>query len=420
LGTVWRIALVRKGADYLLVANTKGGERINLFEKHNLLTLKEFRKQNVFFCPECSEEVVLKIGSKRIPHFSHKKGSECPESYERESEYHINGKLLLYSWLKEKGLDPVLEPYYSDISQRPDIGVNYEGEDYAIEYQCSVISEALFIKRSEAYIQSGIIPIWILAGKNLRRIGKNKISLSGFQYLFLHKTALDNWVIPFFCPITKSFINTHQIVPFTVRNSFSNFDIIPLSHASLKILFDPPHLPGNLSHYEWQREIRQTKNFLSQTRGSFHNKFLQELYSHSLIPSLLPPEIGLPVFHAPYIETSPLQWQGYLFMDVLLKDDVFSFEKMISCFHKRVWKSDIKIRKLPLVHSGEAVYAVKEYIELLVNLKVLERAGKGLYRKRAPFSASENQTSLLQWEEDFYREKGTIIVDGTKQSIFVK
>jgi hypothetical protein len=107
-------------------------------------------------------------------------------------------------------------------------------------------------------------------------------------------------------------------------------------------------------------------------------------------------------------------------MDVLLKDDVFSFEKMISCFQKRVWKSDIKIRKLPLVHSGEAVYAVKEYIELLVNLKVLERAGKGLYRKRAPFSASENQTSLLQWEEDFYREKGIIIVDSTKQSIFVK
>ncbi|MBT2688331.1 hypothetical protein J7I93_09070 [Bacillus sp. ISL-47] len=404
----------------MLVANTEGGERVNLFEKHNLRRLRELRIQNGFFCPECSEEVVLKIGTKRIPHFSHKKGSECPESYERESDYHINGKLLLFGWLKEKGLNPVLEPYYPNISQRPDIGVKYGGTDYAIEYQCSIISEALFTKRSEAYIKSGIIPIWILAGKNLSRKGKNKISLSGFHYLFLRKTASGSWVIPSFCPINKSFINIHQIIPFTVRNTFANFEIKTMGQASLELLFEPPRLNSNLNQYEWQRVIRQAKNGLPQTRGAFRNKFLQELYSLSLNSSLLPPEIGLPVFHAPYIETSPLQWQSYLHIDVLMKEDVFSLERMISCFQNRVWKSDIKIRKLPLVHSGEAVLAVKEYAELLVNLKFLLRTGKGLYRRAAPYPAFENQTSLLQREADFYRDKGNIIVENIKECFYVK
>lgn len=402
----------------MLVAQTEEGERINLSEKRNLFTLKKLRECKMFFCPECKEEVAMKIGTKRIPHFSHKKGSNCAESYERESEYHNSGKVLILNWLKEKGLDPILEPYYRNISQRPDIGVNFKGIDYAIEFQCSVISEELFTKRSEAYIQSGIIPIWILAGKNIRRIGKNKISLSGFHYLFLRKTDLGHWVIPSFCPITKSFINIHNIVPYTVRNSFSNYHISPLSKADLTVLFCP-NITGHINQYEWLREIRKTKNLLPQIRGAFQNKFLKELYSRSLSPVLLPPEIGLPVFHAPFIETSPIQWQSYLFLDVLLNEGPFSLEKVISCFHNRVRKNDIKIRKLPLV-CGNAHLAIREYLEILIRLQIIAKAGIGLYKKASSCPVPETQAWLLQREEEFYHRQGALIMKGTKQSVLIE
>ncbi|GLB58918.1 competence protein CoiA [Cytobacillus sp. NCCP-133] len=397
----------------MLVAHTNEGERVNLAENQDLLTLKRLRKQTKFFCPECSEEVIMKVGTKRIPHYSHNKGSSCTESYERESEYHSTSKLILLNWLKEKGLNPVLEPYYPDIAQRPDIGVRYKGIDYAIEFQCSIISEELFAKRSRSYFQSGIIPIWILAGKNISRIGNNKISLSGFHYLFLRKTDSDNWVIPSFCPITKSFINIHHIVPITVKNAFSTYQIKPLNKADLSTLFCPK-FHGQISKYEWYKELRKTKDFLPQTRGAFKNKFLRELYTHSLSPIYLPPEVGLPVFQAPLIETSPIQWQSYLFMDVLKEENPFSLEKVISCFHKRVYKNDIKIRRLPLVCGTDASFAVKEYLNLLVNLKVLAKEG-GLYKRSSPYSIHESQSWLLRKEEAFYHEKGMLIMEGIKQ-----
>lgn len=399
----------------MLVANTEGGQRFNLFEEHNPLSLKEIRKQKTFCCPECNEEVILKIGTKRIPHFSHKKGSTCSESFERESEYHINGKLQLYDWLKGKGLNPVLEPYYKEISQRPDIGVHFNGADYAIEYQCSVISEELFTKRSEAYLKIGIIPIWILAGKNIKRIGNKKVSLSGFQYLFLRKTTLGIWMIPSYCPITKSFINIHQIVPVSVKNSFSQFSITPIMKAELPDLFDPI-FNDYFSYYEWQMEMRKTKNLLAQGFGAFHNKYLQELYSCSLSPSQLPPEVGLPVCHAPFIETSPVQWQGYLYMDHLMKEGIFSLNQMISSFNKRVWKGDIKIRQLPLIQSGNAILAVKEYIGLLVTLKILEKTGKGQFRRSMPSFGPGDLNQQVQVEADFYRDNGTAIVNSIKHS----
>ena len=68
----------------------------------------------------------MKLGSQRIEHFAHQKDSQCTESYERESDYHINGKLQLFQWLEMQNLSPVLEPYYQSIRQRPDIGFTYQ------------------------------------------------------------------------------------------------------------------------------------------------------------------------------------------------------------------------------------------------------------------------------------------------------
>ncbi|WP_236564791.1 competence protein CoiA family protein [Cytobacillus firmus] len=376
--------------------------RINLIGSHSIPSLQQYREKHNFFCPECKEKVIMKIGKKRIPHFSHSKGSECPERYERESEYHISGKVLLFKWLKKKGLNPTLEPYYPEISQRPDISVHYEGVHYALEYQCSSISEELFIKRTEAYFQAGIVPIWILAGKSIKRIGKSKISLSGFQYLFLRQTPSGHWVIPSFCPTTKSFINIHNIQPLTVRNACAHYDVKPIFHAEADILFDP-YFKNDINIDEWKKEVRKIKNSLSQNSGAIKNNFLQYLYSRSIAPAFLPPEIGLPVRHSPFIETSPIQWQSYLFMDIIGKERPFSLPQMIAAFRDRVKNNDLKIRSIPLIKTGSDILAIKEYLDVLINLNIVKHAEKGLYKKAALSGEPGYYSGIIQIEDDFYR-----------------
>ena len=66
--------------------------------------LRRIREDQEFQCPECKEKVMMKIGTQRMEHFAHQKGSLCVESYERESEYHLAGKLQLFQWLKNQKL----------------------------------------------------------------------------------------------------------------------------------------------------------------------------------------------------------------------------------------------------------------------------------------------------------------------------
>ena len=47
----------------------------------------------------------------------------------------------LYQWLMSKRFLPILEYYDREIQQRPDIMFMYNGRKYALEYQCSTISE---------------------------------------------------------------------------------------------------------------------------------------------------------------------------------------------------------------------------------------------------------------------------------------
>ncbi|MED3551567.1 competence protein CoiA [Cytobacillus praedii] len=390
----------------MLVSKTKHGGRVSLAEKHNKEKLKELRCMENFYCPVCEEQVILKIGSKRIPHFAHKAGSVCADSYERESDYHLRGKILLYNWLDSLGLKPILETYYHEISQRPDISFVYGDIQYAIEYQCSVIPEELFMKRTTNYFRANITPIWIMAGKNIKRKGSNKAALSSFDYLFLSKSSSEHWHIPSFCPDTNTLITLHSILPVTVKNVITRYSMIHLEKAQLIDLLNPS-VKQLVSLNDWQIEIRKEKN-LSPLYGTLNNKFLSELYRYSLIPSLLPPEIGLPVSYAPFIETSALKWQSYLLMDLFYNKRLFSMKDVSQAFRKRVQKGDIQIRRLPLVKDGNELAAVKEYIGLLVKVNFLIMVDDNYFqvaRKRY----IKNNVEQEKIEMEFYQEYGKMI-----------
>ncbi|EIJ81843.1 Competence CoiA family protein [Bacillus methanolicus PB1] len=394
----------------MLTARRKNGELFSLAECTNREWIRKNFKKEEFYCPVCEQKVILKIGSKKIAHFAHQKDQSCTRDYyERESDYHLAGKLKLYDWLKKEGVKPNLEPYLPEIRQRPDILFIYDNKKYIIEFQCSAIPEEIMRKRTESYIVNGFIPLWIVGANQLNRKGKNSASFSSFQYLFLRKMDRTMF-IPFFCPNTCQFIFLHSIVPLSIRNTIVSLSLIPLTTASINEIIYPV-LKKIFSCSDWRKGIENFKRQLVMGPKAFSDPFLIEIYKNYLNVLHLPPHIGLPVFHSPYIETSPIIWQGYIWIDILSKcqpGDMITFDQVYSSFVSRVKRKHVKVRDFPLIEKGHPSFAVWEYLSLLSLTGALTKAGQRSYRV-STIIIPENSFQKSKLEEDFYQQYGKII-----------
>lgn len=155
----------------MIIAESKAGIKVNA---------KTAERKNDYYCCLCKERVILKKGQIKVPHFSHGHNSDCSVYSEGETWEHLKGKSDLYDWLMVMGCGPELEVYIAEINQRADILINWKEQQYAIEYQCSPISEKEVIMRTQGYLSAGIKPVWI-AGCKL----KIKSSLSVLNRLFI-------------------------------------------------------------------------------------------------------------------------------------------------------------------------------------------------------------------------------------------
>jgi competence protein CoiA len=403
----------RKEGIELLTAITKKGKKLCLADDYKKNSLQIFRDKEEFHCPSCNEKVVLKLGDKRIYHFAHQKGAACPDYYERESEYHMEGKKQIYHWLKKLDLHPVLEQYDAAIRQRPDIVFISNNIRYAIEFQCSPIPASLFKSRTNAYLENQYIPLWILGGNQLNRKGTDIASLSGFHYLFLRKTAINLSFIPYFCSEKRMFILLNNIQPFSPRNAIANFSFYPLDKMLLTQLFN--HENTELFKTDvWTKKLQQYKMGLSHYQPARKRPFLKFLYEKGLNPFLLPAEVGLPVQNASFIETSPVIWQAYLFADLLHQrtpGDTFSFGEACHRFNKRRRSKEILTRELPLLKGENYTLVIREYLDLLVKVGVLSETGKSCYRMKKNIEIPSTSVEQQANETAFYQQFQKFMVD---------
>jgi competence protein CoiA len=391
----------------LLTALLEDGERICLgdgWAKEKLFLLRENER---FCCPQCRENVILKLGEKRIFHFSHLKGNNCRFEHENESEYHLRGKLQLYQWLKWQGLNPELEFYDSKINQRADILFNAGNQRYAIEYQCSNISESAFTKRTKGYLTEGYIPIWILGANQWNRKNTYLTSFSDFHYLFLQKNSSNQWTIPFYCSESQKFILHYAIRPITIRNAFSHQKLVSIDKMLLCQLISP-QMEGFINPNMWLKQLSHFKTQLIRTRGSHQNPFLRTLYTNHLNLSLLPPYLGLPVSNSPCIITPPLIWQTYLFIDEFMKWDNTSLIKLQDIyfsFMKRIRKNDIQWRRIPLADDeSHVIIALLQYLEILTKTNVIRAINNHTYTINQPIEIPQTVIEQNEIEESFYKK----------------
>lgn len=116
-----------------------------------------------YTCPECGEEVILKVGEIKIAHFAHKHAGDC--SLCGEGEEHLRIKKEMYDWLMKQGASAKLE--HTVANQRADIFLQTESGDVAIEIQCSPISIDDMVERTQGWFHKNVCVMWILSYNSL-------------------------------------------------------------------------------------------------------------------------------------------------------------------------------------------------------------------------------------------------------------
>lgn len=386
----------------MLTAQTKDGKKFCLAYRYKKETLIDLRNKEQFFCPVCGEKVLLKLGDSKVYHFAHQKGGKCRELYENESACHLQGKLQLFQWLKDQGISAVLEYYDDRIGQRPDILFLYNNRKYALEYQCSSIPENLFQKRTENYLLHGYTPFWIFGTNDL---GKSLYysSITNFQYLFLQKSKTNQFFIPIYSPHNKIFLLLTSIYPYSVKNALVKRSSLSIEKVSLSSLLEP-NASLVLNASQWKLAMEKFLSNCLNYPDVRRRRLLTKIYEHRLNLFLLPPEIGLPVPRGIFIQTPPLFWQLYYYLDILwgkCPGEWISLRDLEQSFLYRVKTREIQIRRLPLTKEIKPFMAVIDYTRLLAKLGVLKPKTDKMFQLqrilKIPQTSSEKENMLTEF-----------------------
>lgn len=299
----------------ILTAMTKQGQVIVSVD-YSREFLNDLKQRSAFLCIQCKEEVILRSGSINIPHFAHKRKSECIHSFsEGESKDHLNGKLQLYAFFKRHNCEPQLESFIPKIKQRPDILVNNNQSQVAIEYQCSKILPNTIVSRNNGYKQQQIAPLWILRTPSISEFPPQEIGtlqLSAFRQQFFLETSTHGKMIITYCPQTKFF---HYISnPVHIQ---SNKYIVKIKKLSLEKQSWPFAVVKKISYKEYKTYLRiyrkqrykHIDNLYFYNRKGVQNQFLQVCYRWRLSPKEIPFFIGIPTTHAESFHVHAVEWQ---------------------------------------------------------------------------------------------------------------
>ncbi|MGK7376381.1 competence protein CoiA [Planococcus sp. 1R117A] len=162
----------------MFVALDSSGRQRFSFEE-NKLDLRKFSKLKELYCPYCERLVFFHGGKKRIHHFNHEPHVECTFTGEPETQEHLNGKLLIYKWLKKQypQAEVSLEKRIVETNQIADVYAAFgDGQKFAFEIQCAELTADEWLERRKLYREANIWDIWLFGMKYYREIDDEELA----------------------------------------------------------------------------------------------------------------------------------------------------------------------------------------------------------------------------------------------------
>jgi competence protein CoiA len=394
----------------MLIALTEKGVTVNLVLIKHIGELHALREKEKFYCPQCHDSLLLKVGTQKIPHFAHTHHSNCPGSSEAESSMHLKGKSDLFLWFKQRGWETTLEHYVPDIRQKADILVSKNGHPFAIEYQCSVIPISLLKERTKGYYSQGITPVWILGGlpyQKLLSVSERTYRITDFQMSFSHIHRQSGFCLSSYHPYYKQMYQLKHIHPLTTTKVIAYLACHPLENVLSPFPFSLDI--GDREQNEilpiplWFKEKStwlQTKIYYAR---SLKDPFLSAVYKNGFHPLLLAPVIGIPVASMGVCKSHPIEWQFYLWIDGLNKipiGDTFSLAFILKFFNQRVTKKHLILRELPFIPQKHILEMIRQYLYILIQLDYLKLEDRGIYKmSKKTFPAKNMEEAELLRKE---------------------
>ena len=364
-------------------------------------------KKKIYYCPCCTGRVFLKAGKIKMPHFAHAPHMMCDAASEGETEEHLLGKKKLYEWLEGQGFEVELEKYFSSFKQRADLFIEHNDTSYAIEFQCSIIPQEEIRKRTKSYLKHHITPIWILSERHVKW-KKNSFTLSAFHWQSSSGTTLLPKLIAF-SPKTSQFTILQQLTPFSERHVFAYPKIVHSQSLTFSELLNT-FIIYPLRNQIWQNK-KQSWRLYAATYATFDHPFFKALYDGGLSPATIPNECGIPVPYMHLYQSSVIQWQFWLYDQVLRKKntgDVVSTGEWRSALIRCLKEEKIVIRHMPQCTLMNPFLPMEQYILMLEKLGVLKREKNGhIYvNPIEPFkpSSQEKEEVFYQAVKQYYKE----------------
>lgn len=373
------------------------GKLIRITNHLSKSRLEHVRTTCKFYCPECREEVQLKLGEHRVYHFAHKQLTACSLA-SGETAYHQAGKEAIMNWLKRLGHKPALEKYMSKVHQRPDVTVSIGNEAYAIEFQCANISWQELRRRTAGLRKAGLFPIWMIGANRLKRKSAQLFSFSSIHWGILRESEKRRLI--FFCPIHNRFIHLDQFLVFQPKKICAAMTVRPPSaYSKIPALLSPPSSKRQVNQ-QWLKCIQQFRQRPPRILSNESKRLRDIFYEHhqTAFP-FLPTALFIPVQEA-YIFTSPVYvWQGCLYDWMMRKkgNRRVTIQQLMKEINRCVQMKEVKLRYSD-VSREEIKVVITEYVKALVRQGFLHMTKEGNYE------VSSNQMPIQTLDEVLKRD----------------
>ncbi|MDG5789132.1 competence protein CoiA family protein [Evansella sp. AB-P1] len=372
----------------MFIANRKDGSIISLVEKNwRREELQADRENQSYYCPQCNEPLILKLGNQQTWHFAHYPKSSCVLSQTGETESHIKGKKLIIKWLIDHGYAPKIEYYIKEIKQRPDILVTIRGKTYVFEIQQSFISQEEYEKRNETYIKYGFEPIWIGIIRNLEKNYRPSYTTSMLDHFLIRSSPISHSI--YLDVETPAWYILQHFRYITYRNAMvfrtnSSLSITPNQLFQLNGFHSSLTLENYTSLYfsKWEKEVRKKrlKMYLSMnTLERYMSKLFQQF---QLNLNYFPALAVLPLEKNFNFLSPPEWWQSWLIINFINKTPIgetLQISKVIKSLYFQVELRNFQMRPL-LVHPKTLVReAILDYFNALICFHVVVKTHPGVY-----------------------------------------
>jgi len=348
----------------LIILSTLRQREINQLRKH------------LFYCPQCKEQVIIRAGSRVIPHFAHLPESLCTIDHGGESDYHKRAKLILYEWFQSYNFSKVyLELFLPTINQRPDILIKTNDKMIAVEFQSASISPELLRQRNEGYAKANIIPFWIIGENQLKALGKNhSFQINAFMHQLIQSYRPNEpSKLVYFCPHKAKFTVLNDLHFYRQTKAYARPETFYLDNIHFKQLFLPYPFPRSSLYRHWYEEKRRFRLAAHRVTGK-ELHFRQWLYQKQVHVEQLPSLIHLPIASQYKMKTPIWHWQARLVLDLLHPLKISSAINISQC--KAYIKDDINP-----YYQNDMTEIIEQYFDHLVLAQVFVKRGEEEWEK---------------------------------------